>query len=104
MKRWASEAEVMAFMEAVFPEGGHLAAAVFDERYVLETATKLITELRATASDAYAQQRNIRAVLFAFDDNIFVRNISRDGDPGWALRCVSPLVALAALKAWAGEK
>ena len=47
MKRQASEADIKAFMKAVFPDGGNLATAAFDERHVLATATKLIADLRA---------------------------------------------------------
>lgn len=47
MKQKASDADVKAFMRAVFPDAADLAIAAFDEKHVLITATKLIDGLRA---------------------------------------------------------
>lgn len=46
-KQQATDAEVKAFMEAVYPDAASLAMASFGERDVLTTATKLIADLRA---------------------------------------------------------
>lgn len=48
-KKAATDAEVRAFIEAVFPDAPDLAMAAFDEAHVLRTATALINDLRALA-------------------------------------------------------
>jgi hypothetical protein len=45
----ASDEDIKAFMVAIFPDGAELAMAAFDERYVLQEATRLIKTLRAEA-------------------------------------------------------
>ena len=48
MKKRADDAEVMAFLEAVYPGSSNLVAAAFDEQVVLREATRLIlSQLRA---------------------------------------------------------
>ena len=41
---------------------------------------------------------DIKTVIKAFEDGVFVRNISRDGEVGWAMRLVRPMAALGRLK------
>ena len=40
---------------------------------------------------------DVRLLLKAFDDGIFVRDASRDAEPGWALKLIKPLAALGRL-------
>lgn len=41
---------------------------------------------------------DIKTVICAFDEGIFVRDITRDSQPGFAIRLIKPLAALARLK------
>lgn len=42
-------------------------------------------------------------VLKAFDDGIFIRHVEGDGAPGWAMKLLTPIKALATLKGIAEE-
>ena len=47
---------------------------------------------------AYREARDAaRTVLKAFDDGVFVRDVSYDGESSWAIRLVRPLAALSKL-------
>lgn len=39
----------------------------------------------------------VRTVLSAFDDGVFVRDTTRDHEPGWVMKYVKPISALAVL-------
>lgn len=60
MKSSATDEDVNAFMEAVFPEMAHLARASFDEAWVLRTATKELLRLRAELASVTNQQARLR--------------------------------------------
>jgi hypothetical protein len=40
----------------------------------------------------------IRDILSAFEDKVFVRSIEGDGSPGWLLKLIRPVRALAVLQ------
>jgi hypothetical protein len=65
----ATDADVMAFLEAVYPGGAHLAAASFDEATVLRDATAAIATAYASGLAAGRAQmaREVREWVEAPD-------------------------------------
>jgi hypothetical protein len=110
----ASDDDIKAFMMAIFPDGAALAMAVFDERSVLQEATRLIQGLRdavTTLEQTNAQcqhqlaavmagqaptvtlkridfQDGARHVLDGFSTGIFVRPLVTDTADDGAIRVV----------------
>ncbi len=39
-------------------------------------------------------------VLEGFESGVFIRNVSRDSEPGWALKVIPYIQALATLQRW----
>ena len=51
MKQQATDTDVQAFLAAVYPRGAALATLAFDERLVLQEATRQLLELREALQD-----------------------------------------------------
>jgi DNA-binding phage protein len=64
----ASDEDIKAFMVAIFTDGAELATAAFDERYVLQEATRLIQSLRADVARGFVEDSAVRV------DNESLRN------------------------------
>lgn len=48
-------------------------------------------------------RKDILTTMKAFDDGVFVRNTSRDGESDWAIQVLKPLAAIARLQIAAEE-
>ena len=59
-KHRASEATVMAFLEAVYPGASHLVAAAFDEETVLRDATAALASATRDAEDTMLTDLHIK--------------------------------------------
>jgi hypothetical protein len=57
-------------------------------------------EARTAHTPTHSLHGTVGTLLKAFDEGVFVRDISRDHEPAWAIRLAFPLAALARLQQW----
>ena len=75
---------------------GHYWNAVEEAADELERLHAEVAELRA---DRERHLQDAEKILDSFDSGLFIRDISRDHESGWAMRYLKPMAAISRLRA-----
>jgi hypothetical protein len=73
-----------------------LRAEVVKAKVKAETWAECVAELRA---DRERHLQDAEKILDSFDSGLFIRDISRDHESGWAMRYLKPMAAISRLRA-----